>query len=91
MSAQARLGCAKHLGSGTCASQYLGAEEAQDLFVRREQRDPLADGRIADLKLITPHYQHVEGTSFAAPIVASVLLAFSKPIRRLRHSLSEMC
>jgi len=49
------------------------ADEAQDLFVRRKQRDPIANGRIADLKLITPHYQHVEGTSFAAPIVASCI------------------
>ena len=49
------------------------AEEAQDLFVRHKQRDPVANGRIADLKLITPHYQHVEGTSFAAPIVASCI------------------
>ena len=49
------------------------AEEARDLFVRRKQRDPVANGRIADLKLITPHYQHVEGTSFAAPIVASCI------------------
>ena len=49
------------------------AEEARDLFVRRDERDPVANGRIADLKLITPHYQHVEGTSFAAPIVASCI------------------
>ena len=49
------------------------AQEAQDLFVRREQRDPNANSRIAELKLITPHYQHVEGTSFAAPIVASTI------------------
>jgi serine protease AprX len=49
------------------------AEEAQDLFVRRKQKDPVANGRIADLKLITPHYQHVEGTSFAAPIVSSAI------------------
>jgi serine protease AprX len=35
--------------------------------------DPVTNGRIADLKLITPHYQHVEGTSFAAPIVASCI------------------
>ncbi len=28
---------------------------------------------IAELKLITPHYQHVEGTSFAAPIVSSAI------------------
>jgi serine protease AprX len=47
------------------------SEEAQDLFVRREQRDPNANRRIAELKLVTPHYRHVEGTSFAAPIVAS--------------------
>ena len=49
------------------------AKEARDLFVRRMQMDPVASGRIADLKLITPHYQHVEGTSFAAPIVASCI------------------
>ncbi len=49
------------------------AHEAQELFVRREQNDPSAHQRIAELKLITPHYQHVEGTSFAAPIVASAI------------------
>jgi serine protease AprX len=45
--------------------------EAEHLFARRRQNDPSAVGRIQELKLITPHYQHVEGTSFAAPIVAS--------------------
>ena len=49
------------------------AEEARDLFVRRKQIDPVANGRIAELKLITLHYQHVDGTSFAAPIVASCI------------------
>jgi serine protease AprX len=34
--------------------------------------DP-TDERIASLKLVTPDYQHVEGTSFAAPLVASVV------------------
>jgi len=47
------------------------AKEAYDLFLRREQKGPNVHRRIAELKLITPHYQHVEGTSFAAPIVAS--------------------
>ena len=47
------------------------AQEAQVLFVRRGQKDSSANQRISELKLITPHYQHVEGTSFAAPIVAS--------------------
>jgi serine protease AprX len=49
------------------------AREAEDLFRRRAQTDADADRRIAQLKLITPHYQHVEGTSFAAPIVASAI------------------
>ena len=49
------------------------AQEAESLFLRRSQKDPGAQRRIAELKLITPHYQHVEGTSFAAPIVASTI------------------
>lgn len=49
------------------------AEEARELFARRARGDRSVDGRIAELKLITPHYQHVEGTSFAAPIVASAV------------------
>jgi serine protease AprX len=49
------------------------AREAQSLFVRRVQADPDARRRIAELKLITPFYQHVEGTSFAAPIVAGTI------------------
>ena len=48
-------------------------EEAQELFGRRHLRQPEIEARIAELKLITPHYQHVDGTSFAAPIVASVV------------------
>ena len=49
------------------------ANEAKDLFIRRQHEHPNVDRRIAELKLITPHYQHVEGTSFAAPIVASAI------------------
>lgn len=49
------------------------AQEAERLFARRIQNDPGAQRRIAALKLITPYYQHVEGTSFAAPIVASTI------------------
>lgn len=47
------------------------AHEAQALFQNR-----YADGaeqHIADLKLITPYYQHVDGTSFAAPLVAGTV------------------
>ena len=49
------------------------ANEAKGLFIRRQQQDSNVGLRIAELKLITPHYQHVEGTSFAAPIVASAI------------------
>lgn len=49
------------------------AEEAMRLFARLAQGDASAKARIAELRLLTPHYQHVEGTSFAAPIVASVI------------------
>lgn len=49
--------------------------EAEQLFARRHRGpDALAiEARIAELKLITPYYQHVDGTSFAAPVVASVV------------------
>lgn len=49
--------------------------EALSLFEQRH-RGPNAsevEERIKQLKLITPYYQHVDGTSFAAPIVASII------------------
>jgi serine protease AprX len=58
------------------------AREALDLFDQRGNRfgrisrivnnSDRIEARIAELKLVTPNYQHVEGTSFAAPLVASV-------------------
>jgi len=52
------------------------AREAADLFARRRRDDrsrPAVEVRLAEMKLITPHYQHAEGTSFAAPIAASLM------------------
>jgi serine protease AprX len=53
------------------------AREASLLFNQRDSRfvnhNDQIESRIAELKLVTPHYQHVEGTSFAAPLVASVV------------------
>ena len=49
------------------------AEEAKLLFERRGQGDANIEDRLSELKLITPHYQHVDGTSFAAPLVASTV------------------
>ncbi len=47
------------------------AEEAEALFTHRNEEG--IGERISELKLITQHYQHVDGTSFAAPIVASAV------------------
>lgn len=49
------------------------AFEASELFARRAAGDVKAEPRIAEQRLVTPHYQHVEGTSFAAPIVSGVV------------------
>jgi serine protease AprX len=50
------------------------ALEARRLFAARAMPAcPDAERRIAELRLVTPHYQHVEGTSFATPIVASLV------------------
>ncbi|MEA2573496.1 MAG: serine protease AprX [Chloroflexia bacterium] len=49
------------------------AKEAEVLFSRRHLREPGTEARLVQQKLLTPHYQHVDGTSFAAPIVASVV------------------
>jgi serine protease AprX len=49
------------------------AREARTLFARCASGDASCEPRIAELKLVTPHNQHVEGTSFAAPIVSSVV------------------
>ncbi|HEX4823900.1 MAG TPA: S8 family serine peptidase [Candidatus Polarisedimenticolaceae bacterium] len=47
------------------------ADEAPALFARRG--DPAAEATLAERKMVTPHYQHVDGTSFAAPIVAGIV------------------
>src|SRR5262249_25710567 len=48
------------------------AREAWELFERRSNDDPAIESRILEQKLITPRYQHVDGTSFAAAIVSGV-------------------
>jgi serine protease AprX len=48
-------------------------QEAVSLFSRRHLGLTEVEARIASEKLITPYYQHVDGTSFAAPLVASAV------------------
>ena len=60
------------------------AVEAAELFRHRvDDRSGDVDRRIAALRLVTPHYQHVEGTSFAAPIVAAVVACMCQANPRL--------
>jgi serine protease AprX len=57
----------------------LQTEYAQSRFKKETLRQPLAEiraairRRMAENKYIHPHYQHVDGTSFAASIVSSVV------------------
>lgn len=49
------------------------AEDARQLFERRLAGDLSVEPRISQQKLIAPHHQHVDGTSFASAIVAGVV------------------
>lgn len=55
------------------------AERARDLFAKRaaatqnNSTDQAVEAELAGMKLVTPHYQHVDGTSFAAPLTSSVV------------------
>jgi serine protease AprX len=62
------------------------AGEAIRLFERRALGDASAETRIRELRLVTPHYQHVEGTSFASPIVSSVVACMREAYPALHAS-----
>jgi serine protease AprX len=73
------------------------AGEARRLFAGRAAGDSGVEARIAELRLVTPHYQHVEGTSFASPIVAGTLACMLEALggrlapRRARELLLAAC
>jgi len=50
------------------------ALEAGALFAHRAAGTAGVEARLAELKLVTAHYQHVDGTSVAAPLVASAIV-----------------
>lgn len=62
-------------------------QEAVSLFNRRPLGRPEVEARIASEKLITPYYQHVDGTSFAAPLVASAVACMLEANPRLTPAL----
>ncbi|MBX7102681.1 MAG: S8 family serine peptidase [Gemmataceae bacterium] len=49
------------------------AAEAKELFARRLLGDRTCEPRINAEKLVTPYYQHMDGTSVSAPIVSSAV------------------
>jgi serine protease AprX len=51
----------------------LEARSAERLFQDDRRDDPQWRRQVEELKLVTPYYQHVEGTSFSTPIVASAI------------------
>ncbi|MCA1553084.1 MAG: S8 family serine peptidase, partial [Chloroflexi bacterium] len=59
-------------------ARVLDSRFAEKFFKQRTLRLPLAEiralirGRMIQQKFIHAHYQHVDGTSFAAPIVSSI-------------------
>lgn len=59
--------------------------EARRLFAQRGA--PAAEQRLSELKLVTPDYQHVDGTSFAAPLVSSVVACMLEANPRLTPAL----
>jgi len=63
------------------------AEEAQKLFDAKE----LDSGKIWNERLVTPHYKHVEGTSFAAPLCASAVACLIEAVPDIHpHTVKEV-
>ena len=58
------------------------ARHATRLFKRRNQGENVAR-EMQEAKLLTPHYKHVDGTSFAAPLISSVIACMLQANRSL--------
>ena len=54
------------------AAEYIGALGGTDLRTPDALRAAI-DAMLREAKIVAAHYQHVDGTSFAAPVVASVV------------------
>lgn len=60
------------------------AERALELFERRRADDESVEAEISERKLVRPEYKLTEGTSFAAPIVSSVICCMLEANPHLR-------
>lgn len=70
------------------------AIEAKDLFQRRQRGERSVEQRIDAEKMVTPYYQHMDGTSVAAPIVSGTVACMlqanpSLTPKRIRELLSK--
>jgi len=63
------------------------AAEAAALFARRSEGDSEVEEAISEAKLVTPHYKHVDGTSFSAPLVAATVACMLQANPRLTPAL----
>lgn len=65
--------------------------EASNLFFLSSVGDSAAEKEIVEKKLVSPHYKLVEGTSFAAPIVASTVACMIEANPALTPDLVRQC
>lgn len=66
----------QYTGLAETALTYNGAETIREAILRRVQT----------CKFISPHYMHVDGTSFAAPLVCSVIAQMIEANPNLNHT-----
>ena len=64
---------------------------AANLFFLSSVGDSAADKEIVEKKLVSPHYKLVEGTSFAAPIVASTVACMLEANPALTPDMVRQC
>jgi serine protease AprX len=65
--------------------------QASNLFFLSSVGDSAAEREIVEKKLVSPHYKLVEGTSFAAPIVASTVACMLEANPALTPDLVRQC
>ena len=63
----------RHLGRRPGVARNEDCHRRVEWFRVRSEDNPEIESRIVAQKLLTPHYQHVDGTSFAAALMSGVV------------------